>query len=312
MNANENPHMLTPSGRTPSGRTPAGRRARSWRTRSRFLAGVAAAAITAGTVIGPVLASAAPASAASGPGWIVGAGTLAGVAAQDPAVASQLLNNPNTFGAGSSLTGDPIQPGLASTPVLSYTSYDQFASDLQNGRITFAYQWVMYDPEKWTQTPLAEQQDPIKYMTLFGQLAHAHGLKVIMAPAMDLGYVQGSVIPRLRREPITSWYVRVNLAGAAAAAGDIYTLQGESQTGNLAQYDWLYTNAAAQARAANPNVKVFAEVSTRNGTTQQMEAAAQSITPDGFYVAAPNATAQATQFFQGMAAAGANSSGVNH
>jgi hypothetical protein len=56
--------------------------------------------------------------------------------------------------------------------------------------------------------------------------------------------------------------------------------------------------------AANPGVRVFAEVSTNNGTTQQMVAAAQSISPDGFYVAAPGAIAQAAQFFQDMAAAG--------
>jgi hypothetical protein len=298
MNVNENTNTVILHNQTHGAR-----RARNWRPRSRFLAGMAATAITAGALFGPVLAAAAPASAASQPGWILGAGTLAGVTAQSPAIASQLLNTPNTYGTGSSLTADPIQPGLASTPVLSYTSYAQFASDLQNGNISFPYQWVIYDPEEWSQTPLAEQQDPIKYMTLFGQLAHAHGLKVIMAPAMDLAYVQGSVIPRLPRESGPSWYVRVNIAGAAAAAGDIVTVQGESQIANLTTYDWLYNSAAAQARAANPNVQVFAEVSTVNGTTQQMETAAQSISPDGFYVAAPNAITQAAQFFQGMAAA---------
>jgi hypothetical protein len=307
MNASENANTVTIDDHAQTGR-----RAGGWRPARRFLAGLAATAVTAGALFGPVLASAAPASAATQPGWVLGAGTLAGVAAQDPALASQLLNTPTAYGTGSSLTGDPIQPGLASTPVLSYTSYAQFASDLQNGRIAFGYQWVMYDPEKWGATPLAEQQDPVKYMTLFGQLAHAHGLKVIMAPAMDLGWVQGSVIPRLPREQVTAWYVRVNLAGAAAAAGDLYILQGESQTASLPRYDWLFTSAAAQARAANPGVQVFAEVSTFNGTTQQMVAAAQSISPDGFYVAAPGATAQAAQFLQAMASAGVNNSGANH
>ncbi len=54
----------------------------------------------------------------------------------------------------------------------------------------------MYDPENWSATPVNEQQDPVKYMTLFGQLAHANGLKVIQAPALDLGTVPGSVLPR--------------------------------------------------------------------------------------------------------------------
>src|SRR5579859_2021428 len=300
MNANENLETGTFADRAHAGRRPA----RGRRPRGRFLAATAAAAITAGAIMGPVLASASAASAATGPGWLVGAGTLAGVTAQDPATASQLLNTPATYGTGSSLIANPIQPGLAATPVLSYTSYAQFSSDIQNGHISFPYGWVMYDPEKWSQTPLNEQQDPIKYMTLFGQLAHANGLKVIMAPAMDLGWVPGSVIPRLPGELITSWYVRVGIAGAAAAAGDIVNIQAESQTTNLPRYDSLVNNAAAQARAANPGVRVFAEVSTVNGTPQQMATAAQSVSTDGYYVAATNAIPQAVQFFQLMNAAG--------
>ncbi len=289
---------------TPQGHTGARRRHARGRRHGRFLALAAAAAITAGAVLGPVLTSASAASAATGPSWLMGAGTLAGVNAQDPAIAAALLNTPAAYGAGSSLTGNPIQPGYAATPVLSYTSYAQFSADIQNGRISFPYQWVMYDPEKWSQTPINEQQHPIRYMTLFGQLAHANGLKVIMAPAMDLGWVPGSVNPRLPHEPITRWYLRAGIAAAAATAGDIVNIQAESQTTNLPQYQWLVNNAAAQARAANPTVQVFAEVSTVNGTPQQMAAAAQSISPDGYYLAAPGAIPQAAQFLDLMKAAG--------
>jgi hypothetical protein len=48
-------------------------------------------------------------------------------------------------------------------------------------------------------------QAPVKYMTLFGQLAHAHGLKVIQAPALDLATVPGSVLPRHRGESVNQW-----------------------------------------------------------------------------------------------------------
>ncbi len=70
--------------------------------------------------------------------------------------------------------------------MLDYTSYAQFSSDIASGAITYPYKWVMYDPEEWSQTPASEQQDPVRYMELFGTLAHAHGLKAIEAPAMDL------------------------------------------------------------------------------------------------------------------------------
>jgi hypothetical protein len=280
------------------------RHTRARRARNRFLGLAAAAAITAGAALGPVLGSAAAASAATTPSWLMGAGTLAGINTADPSAASQVLNTPNTYAAGSSLAGNPVQPGLAATPVLGYTSYAQFAADIANGRIHYHYQWVMYDPEKWAQTPLNEQQNPAKYMTLFGQLAHAHGLKVIMAPAMGLGYVAGSVNPRLPGETIVHWYLRAGIAGTAAAAADIVNVQAESQTTNLPAYDLVVNGAEAQAKAANPAVQVFAEVSTFNGTVPQMTAAAESVSPDGYYVAAPGAVAEAVQFIENMKAAG--------
>jgi hypothetical protein len=250
------------------------------------------------------VASAGAASAASRVSWLAGAGTIAGVSTVDPATGSYFFNSPTAYGGGASLVASPIKPGYATTPVLTFTSYAQFSADIQQHLITFPYQWVMYDPEKWAQTPLNEQQSPIKYMGLFGQLAHAHGLKVIQAPAMDLAYVSGSVIPRLSRESSAAWYVRVNIAGAAASAGDIFNLQAESQTASLSAYDSLFNSAAAQARAANQAVQVFTELSTSNGTVAQMVAAARSVSPDGFYVAAPGAISEADQFLQQMKAAG--------
>ena len=59
---------------------------------------------------------------------MMGAGTLAGVTAQDNAAAGHFLNAPATFATGSSLTGSPVQPGVTATPVLAYTSYAQFAA----------------------------------------------------------------------------------------------------------------------------------------------------------------------------------------
>jgi hypothetical protein len=49
---------------------------------------------------------------------------------------------------------------------------------------------------------------------------------------------------------------------------------------------------------------VFSEVSTVNGTAAQMASAAQSISPDGFYVAAAGNIPQTDQFFQLMKTAG--------
>jgi hypothetical protein len=49
---------------------------------------------------------------------------------------------------------------------------------------------------------------------------------------------------------------------------------------------------------------VFSEVSTVNGTAAQMATAAQSISPDGYYVAAAGNIPQTDQFFALMKTAG--------
>ncbi len=198
----------------------------------------------------------------------------------------------------------PVQAGYATTPVLSFSSYAQFSADLKTSAISYPYKWVMYDPEDWAQTPAAEQDNPLLYMKLFGQLAHTHGLKAIEAPAIDLCSVTATKYPRQPGENCTHWYTRVNIAAAAATDADIFVLQDESNLTNLAIYDSMYNTTATQARTANPAIKVYSEVSTANGTPTQMAAAARSISPDGMYVAAPGATTQASQFFHTMKTAG--------
>jgi hypothetical protein len=283
--------------------TPAGHRHIGGRSRIIYVA-VALAVIVGGTAVGLALSSSGNAHAASHPAWAMTAGNIQQMSQQNASVTSHFFNVPASYGAGASLVRTPVQSGYKTTPVLSYTSYAQFSSDIHNKSISYPYQWVMYDPEDWSQTPVAEQQDPTKYMKLFGQLAHANGLKVIMAPALDLGSVSGSLLPRKSGESINQWYVRVNIAGAAAAAGNIYILQDESNTTNLAEYDSLYNSVRAQAQAAKLSTSVYSEVSTANGTASQMVAAAESIGPDGFYVATPGAAAVGVQFFKLLQAAG--------
>ncbi len=264
---------------------------------------IAAGAAVAATGLALAMV-AGPAGAATKPAWSMTAGNVQRLSQADPAAASHFFNTPASYGGGASLVKTPVQAGYATTPVLSYTSYAQFASDVQRGAITYPYKWVMYDPEEWAATPVNEQRNPVRYMTLFGQLAHAHRLKVIQAPALDLAYVTGSVLPRQRGESADHWYVRVNIAGAAAAAGDIFQLQNESNTTSGGEYAYVFNATQAQAQATNPKVLAFSEVSTVNGTAAQMATAVQSISPDGVSVAAAGNMAQTDQFFQLMKTAG--------
>jgi hypothetical protein len=277
-------------------------RIRTWHPLAKLSAAAAAAALVGGATLSVL--SGGVANAATKPTWFMTAGNIQSLSHTDSATAAHFFNTSSAYGAGASLVQRPVQAGYATTPVLDFTSYAQFSSDIASGAIKYPYKWVMYDPENWASTPAAEAQDPVKYLKLFGQLAHAHGLKVAEAPAMDLCSVTGTAYPRQSGETCSQWYTRVNIAGAAAKDGNIYILQDESNTANLSQYASLYASSASQARAANSAVKVYSEVSTANGTAAQMTAAAQSISPDGFYVAAPGAIPQVDQFFQNLKAAG--------
>lgn len=225
----------------------------------------------------------------------------------DPATTRHFFDTPGSFGTGPTASSDPISNGFATNAVLVFDSYAQFASDIQDGSIGPDYKWVLYDPEEWSQTPVAEQLDPVKYLTKFGQLAHAHGYKVIEAPGRDLGNVAraGSACPELPGENLDQWYVHCDIAGAAAAASDVYVLQDQVNTTNLTAYDALFNSARRQALAANPQAVVDSELSTNYGTAQQMATAAKSVNADGFYVSITHpAIGQADQFFRLMQAAG--------
>lgn len=257
---------------------------------------VAAAAATFG--------AAAPASAGVH-NWVMTGWNIHQINQLDPATAGTLFNTNTSYGTGPNSTGNPISDGFSTSGVLVYTSYAQFASDLQNGAISANYKWVQYDPEMWAQTPVNEQQNPALYMKLFGQLAHANGYKVVEVPARDLAQVPGSACPQLPGENLDHWFVRCNVAGAAAAYADTFVLQDQVNTTNLTEFDYLYNTTRNQALAANPQAQVDAELSTNYGTADQMAAAARSVNADGYYINATTlAIGQADQFLQEMQAAG--------
>jgi hypothetical protein len=262
----------------------------------------ATAAAFAATVGGGVSAA-----SASTHDWIATGWNIHLANQLDPATTGHFFDTSSSFGTGPSASVNPVIDGFAANAVLVYDSYAQFAADQPRGAISHAYKWVLYDPEEWSQTPTAEQLNPGRYLAQFGQLAHAHGYKVIEAPARDLGNVarSGSACPEQPGETLDHWYVRCDIAAAAAAASDVYVLQDQVNTTNLAAYAALFASARQQALAANPQAVVDSELSTNYGTASQMAAAAKSVNADGFYVSITSpAISQADQFFRLMRAAG--------
>lgn len=214
--------------------------------------------------------------------WLAGAGIIRRITAADP-VAGAAFASSTTF----ALDGPAAAPSLPATPVAVYHSLAQLIIDMRAVAIDPAYRWLLYDPEHWDLTPASEQADPWTSMQHFGQYAHAHGYRVIMTPARDLGNVATSVQPKQPGEDITAWYLRTGIAGVAAQHGDIVEVQSQALTLDVPAYSAFTSSASAQARAANPWAGHLAGISTHYGTAAQMAAAAQSVTPGGYWLNVP-------------------------
>jgi hypothetical protein len=194
---------------------------------ARLSAGLAA---TAAAGAAATLAMA-PASAATTTNWVMTGWNIHQLNQLSPTAASHFFNTPHSYATGPSMATSPVSDGFATAAVLVYNSYAQFAADLASHTIALSYTWVMYDPEYWAATPPNEQQNPAAYMQQFGQLAHAHGLKVIQAPGRDLGLVPGSACPKTPGENLDHWYLRCDIP-AAAAGGDMLVVQDQVNTTN--------------------------------------------------------------------------------
>ncbi len=234
-------------------------------------------------------------------GWMVSSGNLSSLNSSDPATTAHFFNTAASFCTGGTPSANPVPGGLAATGILAYASYAQFSSDVSGGAITHPFTWVMYDNENSAPTPTAEKKDPPTYMDLFGSLAHAHGYKVVHAPARDLASVSGTSYPKNPGETDNQWYLRV--IAPAAATADILLLQNESYAGT-ATYASLFYALVSAVGAVNPNALLYSEVSTDNGSASQMYSDAITVGPDGYYVAMPGAVATGLSFLQKMQAAG--------
>jgi hypothetical protein len=192
-----------------------------------------------------------------------------------------MFGQPGAFGLSTSASTPGIPAGYNCTPVLKYSSYAQFQSDITASAINSAYGWVMYDTEDYNDTttePQDEVDDPWTYMADFVTLAHSNGFKVILAPALDLGNDATSVQLKNAGETDAAWYTRTNIAGTAAATGaEIIHIQAQSLT-LLGTFASFFASSLIQVNAArtSPAQQISVGVSVNYGSAAQMWAATQS------------------------------------
>lgn len=164
------------------------------------------------------------------------------------------------FDAGSTLVLGVPPKGWAGSRVEGFTSEAKFAATLAAGHLARGVKAVLYDNERWSLTPAAEQAAPATFEARFAALAHAHSLIAIMAPAVDL--VAGL---KCAGRTQAAMYLSCGLAKSAASAGDVLDIQAQRFEGDPAAYAALVTAAAAQARSAKHSVVVLAGLSTDLG-----------------------------------------------
>lgn len=179
-----------------------------------------------------------------------------------PTIVDQIYRSANAY-----VIGDPgghqdqVLPGSRAHPTLAYTSYARFRRDALTGRIDPIVDTVMYNPEGWTRTPLAERRDPHRYIHLFIRLAHRAGFRVIVAPGRDLALTNHGCHKR-RGEILDAAFLRCRYAADAVGADMILlnTAADELTTLTLQRY---LTKAETQIRRSQPHVTLLGLISTQ-------------------------------------------------
>jgi hypothetical protein len=178
---------------------------------------------------------------------------------------SQLLADP---AAGDELRSSQVyeilQPGqrplagVTAKPVVTFASATALEDAVTGGQLPDGTYGVLYDPEAWSLTPVTEQRDPVGAATRAAAVAHAHGLRLIVTPALNLT----TVLNPGRQEPRWRQFLSLNLAGRLAGVADFLELQAQSLERDTATYASFVQGATSQASAANPRIIMLAGLST--------------------------------------------------
>lgn len=232
-----------------------------------------------------------PAAAPAHLRWAMARSSLEHLSEVDPAIAREQVDAPGALVQNDPpLLDDPTPPGWSSTSTERWASFEAFAQAVAAGEVPSYVEAVHYDDESWSQTPLGEQLHPAAYQRRFCGLAHENGWACLTGPGQDLC----GVLAHRRGENYAHCYLDLDLAGKAARYADVVDLQAQALEPRGARvYAHFIRRAAAQARAANPDVVVLANLSpSPNGgavSAQLLAACALAARPyvDGYYLTVP-------------------------
>lgn len=213
--------------------------------------------------------------------WVATLGTIRALHDQDADVVTQFFDQPSSFALGG--YNDAVF-------AVSWASEAQFELDLAAGAIPEGVAAVMYDPERWAHTPDPEQRDPVAAIEAFASAARTAGYAVIVTPHPNLVGVPGATCGPDPAESTEDAFLRCGITAFAARVADVVEVQAQYLETEPARYADVVGRAAAQARAANPKVRVISGLSTRFATDPQVLVEAWTAVRgivDGHYMAVP-------------------------
>jgi hypothetical protein len=185
--------------------------------------------------------------------WIIDAAAAERIAGIDPGLASYFFARPTTFEITSAGAG--LEPNATSTT--GFADEHALHDAIVSGALPAGTRAVLYDNEAWSATPLAQQQNPAYYYQQAAEVAHQYGLLLIATPSPDLVDVLAPGSPQRY-----SAFLQLGIAAAAARYADVYDIQAQGSEADPSAYASFVSQAAAQARSANPNIELLAGIST--------------------------------------------------
>jgi hypothetical protein len=222
-----------------------------------LIAGCTSAGTTQSTVPAPsTLSSSLPASTPSaGIRWLIAASAISKLDdIADPAVVARYLDGAQT----TIVTSRTIPDFLAGWHV-------HFALDtrsLQEIRLAIAgtlsprITLILYDPEHWSFTPIAQQSAVGTATRTAASIAHGAGRELIVAPATNLAQKMAP------GESTADAFMQTNDLGKVAVSADWVEIQAQGLERNPERYAAYINDALRQIRLANPNAVVYAGLST--------------------------------------------------
>jgi hypothetical protein len=178
--------------------------------------------------------------------WLIGTSGLSKLEAfAGSAAVARYLDGPQT----TLITPSSIPSGLASWHVvfaLDTTSLAEVRSGV-NG-LSSRISEILYDPEDWPFTPVAEQSTVGAAAAQAASMAHAAGRKLIVTPATNLA------------KPGT--FIRSGDLAKVAASANVVEIQAQGMERLPSTYAAFIGQAVGQILSANPRVTIYAGLST--------------------------------------------------